>query len=53
MSSEESDAGSAGACGSICSGVCEDRVQGVGTGPVETVWVDLASCGSLSGVVGL
>lgn len=53
LSSEESDAGSAGACGSVCSGVGEDRGQGAGTGPAETVWADLASCGSLGGVVGL
>lgn len=57
-SSEESDAGSAGACGSICSGVGEDRGQGAGTGPAETVWADLAGCGgvgcgSLGGVTGL
>lgn len=63
-SSEESDAGSVGASGSICSGVGEDRGQGAGTGPgseqraVETVWADLAGCGgagcgSLGGVAGL
>lgn len=57
-SSEESDAGSAGACGSICSGVDEDRGQGAGTRAAGTVWADLAGCGgagcgSLGGVAGL
>lgn len=64
LSEEESDAGSVGTCGSICSGVGEDRGQDAGRGLVskqgaaETVWADLAGCGgegcgSLGGVAGL